>query len=89
MITNRAHMVRYAFPVEAQILREQAYILEGTGTILDGKMVIVVKEFAPGLRLRQRVPPGMADGWKSVQSPGTEDLDEEHSRHVWESCIGI
>ena len=90
---TRIHMVRNAFTMEARFLREQAHILEGPGTIPDGEMVIVVKELAPGIRLRLRLPPGMSVGWKSVQSPGTGDLfatvDEEHSRHMWESCIQI
>ena len=90
---SRAHMVRGAFPIEARFLRERAQILEGPGTIPEGKMLIVVRCIAPGLRLRLRLPPGMADGWKSVQSPGTGDLfavfDEEHSRHMWQSCTRI
>ena len=45
---NRAHMVRAAFPIEALFLREQAHILEGPGTIPDGKIVMVVKQLAPG-----------------------------------------
>ena len=72
---NRVHMVRGAFPIEARFLREQAQILEGPGTIPDGKMLIVVRCIAPGLRLRLRLPPGMAD-------------DEDHSRHMWERCTG-
>ena len=48
-----------------------------------------VKELAPGLRLRLRLPPCMADGWKSVQSPDLfAILDEERSQHMWERCTG-
>ena len=72
---NRAHMVRAAFPIEALFLREQAHILEGPGTIPDGKIVMVVKQLAPGLRLRLRLPPGMAD-------------DEDHSRRLWTQITG-
>ena len=72
---NRAHMVRAAFTMEAYFLRQQAHILEGPGTIPDGEMGMVVKQLAPGLRLRQRLPPGMSD-------------DEDHSRHMWERCTG-
>ena len=86
---NRAHMVRGAFPIEARFLREQAHILEGPGTIPEGKMLMLVKNIAPGLRLRLRLPPGMSDGWKSVQSPDLfAILDEDHSRQMWESCTG-
>ena len=86
---NRAHMVRAAFPLEARLLREKAHTQEGPGTIPDGEMAIVVKELAPGLRLRLRLPPGMADGWKSVQSPDLfAILDEERSQHMWERCTG-
>ena len=73
---NRVHMVRPAFPLEARFLREQAQILEGPGTIPDGTMLIVVKQITAGLRLRLRLP------------PGTSDLDEDHSRHMWERCTG-
>ena len=73
---GRAHMVRGAFPLEARLLREQAQILEGPGTIPDGTMLIVVKQITAGLRLRLRLP------------PGTSDLDEDHSRHMWERCTG-
>ena len=84
---NRVHMVRPAFPLEARLLREKAHTQEGPGTIPDGEMAIVVKELAPGLRLR--LPPGMADGWKSVQSPDLfAILDEERSQHMWERCTG-
>ena len=72
---NRAHMVRAAFPIEALFLREQAHILEGPGTTPDGKIVMVVKQLAPGLRLRLRLPPGMAD-------------DEDHSRRLWTQITG-
>ena len=88
---NRVHMVRGAFPLEARFLREQAHILEGPGTIPDSKMVMAVKQLAPGLRLRLRLrlPPGMSDGWKSVQSPDLfAILDEERSQHMWERCTG-
>ena len=71
---NRVHMMRPAFPLEARLLREKAHTLEGPDTIPDGEMAIVVKELAPGLRLRLRLP------------PGTSDLDEDHSRHMWERC---
>ena len=70
-----AHMVRAAFPIEARLLRERAHILEGPGTIPEGKMQMVVKQLAPGLRLRLRLPPGMAD-------------DEDHSRHLWTQITG-
>ena len=72
---GRVHMVRSAFPIEARFLREQAHILEGPGTIPDGKMQMVVKNIAPGLRLRLRLPPGMAD-------------DEDHSRRLWTQVTG-
>ena len=72
---NRVHMVRSAFPLEARFLREQAHILEGPGTIPEGKMQMVVKNIAPGLPLRPRLPPGMPD-------------DEDHSRQMWERCTG-
>ena len=72
---NRVHMVRDAFPLEARFLREQAHILEEPGTIPDGKMLIVVRCIAPGLRLRLRLPPGMAD-------------DEDHSRRLWTQITG-
>ena len=72
---GRAHMVRAAFPIEARFLREKAHILEGPGTIPEGKMLMVVKQLAPGLRLRLRLPPGTAD-------------DEERSRQMWERCTG-
>ena len=88
---NRIHMVRAALPLEARLLREKAHTLDGPGTIPDGEMVIAVKELTPGLRLRLRLrlPPGMADGWKSVQSPDLlAILDEDHSRHMWERCTG-
>ena len=89
---SRVHIVRAAFPLEARFLREQAHILEGPGTIPEGKMQMVLKNIAPGLRLRLRLPPGMADGWKPVQSPGTGGLfavfDEEHSQHMWKRCTG-
>ena len=68
-------MVRAAFPIEARFLREQAHILEGPGTIPDGKIVMVVKQLAPGLRLRLRLPPGMSD-------------DEDHSRRLWTQITG-
>ena len=73
---NRVHMVRPAFPLEARLLREQAQILEGPGTIPDGTMLIVVKQITAGLRLRLRLPQDMSD------------LDEDHSRHMWERCTG-
>ena len=73
---NRVHMVRGAFPIEARFLREQAHILEGPGTIPDGTMLIVVKQITAGLRLRLRLPQDMSD------------LDEDHSRHMWERCTG-
>ena len=86
---SRVHIVRAAFPLEARLLREKAHTLEGPDTIPDGEMAIVVKELAPGLRLRLRLPPGMADGWKSVQSPDLfAILDEERSQHMWERCTG-
>ena len=72
---GRAHMVRGAFTLEARFLREQAHILEGPGTIPDGKMLMVVKQLAPGLRLRLRLPPGMSD-------------DEERSRRLWTQITG-
>ena len=72
---SRVHIVRAAFPLEARFLREQAHILEGPGTIPEGKMLIVVRCIAPGLRLRLRLPPGMSD-------------DEDHSRQMWERCTG-
>ena len=72
---SRVHIVREAFPLEARFLREQAHILEGPGTIPDGKMLMAVKQLAPGLRLRLRLPPGMSD-------------DEDHSRHVWTQITG-
>ena len=72
---GRAHMVRGAFTMEAYFLRQQAHILEGPGTIPEGKMLMVVKNIAPGLRLRLRLPPGMSD-------------DEDHSRQMWERCTG-
>ena len=72
---GRVHMVREAFPLEARFLREQAHILEGPGTIPDGKMLMLVKNIAPGLRLRLRLPPGMS-------------CDEDHSRQMWERCTG-
>ena len=82
---NRVHMVRPAFPLEARLLREKAHTLEGPGTIPDGEMAIVIKELAPGLRLRLRLPQDMSDGWKSVLFA---ILDEERSRHMWERCTG-
>ena len=86
---SRVHMVRGAFPIEARLLREKAHTQEGPGTIPEGKMQMVVKNIAPGLRLRLRLPPGMADGWKSVQSPDLfAILDEERSQHMWERCTG-
>ena len=72
---SRVHMVRRAFPIEARFLREQAHILEGPGTIPEGKMLMVVKQLAPGLRLRLRLPPGMSD-------------DEDHSQHLWTQITG-
>ena len=72
---SRVHMVRGAFTMEAYFLRQQAHILEGPGTIPEGKMGMVVKQLAPGLRLRLRLPPGMSD-------------DEDHSRQMWERCTG-
>ena len=72
---SRVHMVRQAFPIEARFLREQAHILEGPGTIPEGRMLMVVKNIAPGLRLRLRLPPGISD-------------DEDHSRQMWERCTG-
>ena len=59
----------------------EAYILEGTDPMLDGKMVIAIKQLAPGLRLRQQVPPNMAQGLFAT-------LDEDQTRRMWESCIG-
>ena len=72
---SRVHMVRGAFPIEARLLREKAHTQEGPGTIPEGKMQMVVKNIAPGLRLRLRLPPGMSD-------------DEDHSRQMWERCTG-
>ena len=72
---NRVHMVREAFTMEARFLREQAHILEGPGTIPDGKMLMAVKQLAPGLRLRLRLPPGMSDG-------------EDHGQHLWTQITG-
>ena len=72
---SRVHIVRPAFPLEARFLREQAHILEGPGTIPEGKMLMLVKNIAPGLRLRLRLPPGISD-------------DEDHSRQMWERCTG-
>ena len=78
---SRSHRVRAAFPAEERFFREQAEMLEGPGTIPGGEMVILVKEIAPGLRLREAL--GMADGWKTISPDVFVILDEEHSRYIW------
>ena len=61
-------------------------MLEGPGTIPGGEIVILVKELAPGVRLREAL--GMADGWKAISRNLFGILDDEHSRDLWTHLTG-
>ena len=83
---SRNYRVRAAFPAEEQLFREQVEVLQGPGTVPGGEMIVLIKQLAPGLRVREVM--ATVNGWKTISQDVFAILDEEHNRYMWRMVTG-